>query len=96
MVAENERISATVSALEPGDCSSSSPMRSATRALEAELNEASLQAHRLAQLCCLLLAAISLVLVALCGADGPRARSATDPGRESRRRRWSTAAPPSP
>ena len=82
MVAENERISATVSALEGRLLTQLADAQRHNARLEAELSMASLH-HRLELLCCLLLSvSISLVLVALCGA-AVRARSATDPGRES-------------
>ena len=82
VVAENERISATVSALEGRLLTQLADAQRHNARLEAELSMASLH-HRLELLCCLLLSvSISLVLVALCGA-AVRARSATDPGRES-------------
>ena len=82
VVAENERISSTVSALEGRLLTQLADAQRHNARLEAELSMASLH-HRLELLCCLLLSvSISLVLVALCGA-AVRARSATDPGRES-------------
>jgi hypothetical protein len=81
-VASMARLNETVSALEGRLLQQLADAQRHNARLEAELSMASLH-HRLELLCCLLLSvSISLVLVALCGA-AVRARSATDPGRES-------------
>ena len=77
------RVSARRCRRSRGDCSPSSPTRSATTRASRPSSAWRPSTTASSSLCCLLLSvSISLVLVALCGA-AVRARSATDPGRES-------------